>query len=102
MRFYRELPALASTPSAVIFNRALPTQWQSVTAPDTLTPELQHVVESWSAETLRQRDVREEFSARYGARVATIPWSSTPPPRRDGLAELIESGTDIPWPQILS
>lgn len=102
VRFYRELPALASTPSAVIFNRALPTHWLSVTAPDTLAPELQHVVESWSAETLRQRDVREEFSARYGARVATIPWSSAPPTRRDGLAELIESGTDIPWPQILS
>lgn len=97
VRFYRELPKLASTPAAVIFNRALPKSWLNVDAPEELGPELQHIVEIWSAETLRQRDVREEFSARYGARVATIPWSSTPPTKRDGLARLAESGERIPW-----
>lgn len=101
VRFYRELPGLASTPSAVIFNRALPDEWVSYDGHDTLTPQIQHIVEAWSAETLRQRDVREEFSSRYGARVATIPWSSKPPTRLEGLASLIEAGEGIPWEEIL-
>lgn len=101
VRFYRELPGLASTPTAVIFNRALPEEWMSAKAAGSLSPELQHVVESWSAEALRQRDAREEFSARYGARVATVPWSSVPPTRLDGLAGLIESGGGIPWQEIV-
>lgn len=97
VRFYRELPKLASTPAAVIFNRALPNSWLTVDLPEELGPELQHIVEIWSAETLRQRDVREEFSSRYGAQIATIPWSSKPPTKRDGLARLAESGEGIPW-----
>lgn len=101
VRFYRELPNLASTPAAVVFNRALPDEWATARPTDSLSPELQHVVEIWAAETLRQRDVREEFSARYGARVATIPWSSKPPTRRDGLAALLDDATGIPWAQIL-
>lgn len=100
VRFYRELPRLASTPAAVIFNRALPASWLGAEAPESLSQEMQHLVESWSAETLRQRDVREEFSARYGARVATIPWSARPPTERDGLASLVGRGEGIPWSQI--
>ncbi len=101
VKFYRELPRLASTPSAVIFNRALPEQWLGAAKPDSLSPEVQHVVESWSAETLRQKDVREEFSSRYGAHVATVPWSPKPPTKLDGLAHLIESGSEIPWSELL-
>lgn len=101
VRFYRELPGLAATPAAVIFNRALPERWLAVDDPDSLSSELQHMVESWSAETLRQRDVREEFSARYGARVATVPWSAQPPTNLDGLAGLVEAGAGIPWPAIV-
>lgn len=100
VRFYRELPKLASTPAAVIFNRALPDTWATARAPQSLSPELQHVVEIWSAETVRQRDVREEFSSRYGAKVATIPWSTRPPTKRDGLADLIESGEGLPWAEL--
>lgn len=100
VRFYRELPKLASTPAAVIFNRALPESWLDARVPKNLSPALQHIVEIWSAETLRQRDVREEFSSRYGAQVATIPWSSKPPTKRDGLAALVEAGAGIPWSQL--
>lgn len=102
VRFYRELPGLASTPAAVVFNRALPDAWLAVADQGALSPEVQHVVESWSAEALRQKDVREEFSARYGARVATIPWSSQPPTRLDGLAALIQDGERAPWSEILA
>ena len=101
VRFYRDLPGLASTPAAVIFNRSLPESWMSADAPTSLSPDAQHIVEAWSAEALRQRDAREEFSARYGAPVATIPWSPKPPADLDGLSSLARSGAGIPWEVIL-
>lgn len=97
VRFYRELPKLASTPEAVIFNRALPQHWVQPGPTDDLSAEMRHIAELWSAETLRQKDTREGFSARYGATVATIPWSMTPPTDLAGLAALLDDATDIPW-----
>jgi anion-transporting ArsA/GET3 family ATPase len=95
IRFYRELPRVATTPAAVIFNRTLPDGW--IDSPSRgLDAGVRQVVGMWSAETLRQRDFRDEFSARYGARVATIPWSSRPPTQLDGLADLIHSSRGIP------
>ena len=98
MRFYRELPILASTPRAVIFNRSLPDAW--VDPPTDLPAGIREIVDLWSAETIRQRDFREEFSARYGASVGTIPWSPHPPTDLDGLADLAASGSGIPWERI--
>jgi len=99
IRFYRELPRLASTPEAVIFNRSLPDRWVQAGEPE-LDPVVKPVVEMWAAETLRQRDFRDEFSARYGARVATIPWSSDPPNDLDDLAGLAERAVGIPWERL--
>lgn len=97
VKFYRELPKLAATPEAVIFNRALPDEWASLTAPIDLSPALRQIVELWGAETLRQRDTREGFSARYGATVATVSWSSEPPTNLDRLADLVSGNAGIPW-----
>ncbi|MCI0425704.1 MAG: AAA family ATPase, partial [Actinobacteria bacterium] len=66
IRFYRELPRVAAAPEVVVFNRSLPDQWGSASTRG-LDSEVKHIVELWSAETVRQRDFREEFSARYGA-----------------------------------
>ncbi|MGH8949136.1 MAG: hypothetical protein ACRDXF_09790, partial [Acidimicrobiia bacterium] len=54
----------------------------------------------WSTETVRQRDTREEFSSRYGAHIATIPWSSSPPTDLDGLARLLEESNELPWAEV--
>jgi anion-transporting ArsA/GET3 family ATPase len=97
VKFYRDLPSLASTPKAVIFNRALPEEWAAFLAPSNASSEMGHIVEMWAAETLRQRDTRHGFSARYGATVATIPWSSEPPTDLDRLASLVAKATGIPW-----
>jgi anion-transporting ArsA/GET3 family ATPase len=99
--FYRQLPDLASTPAAVVFNRALPPEWAGVTPDPGLPVELGRIAEQWSAETLRQADAREEFSARYGARVATVPWRPTPPTDLSGLAALMEDSDGIPWSDLL-
>lgn len=101
VRFYRQLPALASTPVAVVFNRALPTEWAGVELNHGLSAEIVRVAEQWKAETLRQADVREEFSARYGARVATIPWRSHPPTDLTGLAEILDHADGIPWDDLI-
>jgi anion-transporting ArsA/GET3 family ATPase len=101
VRFYRQLPDLASTPAAVVFNRALPAEWAAV-RPDPDTPaEVARIAQQWSAETVRQADARDEFSARYGARVATVPWRPQPPTSLDGLADLMEHTIGLPWDDLL-
>ncbi len=100
VRFFRELPRLAATPAAVVFNRSLPDEWVEAEIPGGTSPELVANAERWKAETLRQSDTRLEFSARYGARVATIPWSPTPPTDIDGLARLMALASGLPWKQL--
>lgn len=97
VRFYRELPALANTPRAVIFNRALPDSWIEPQLDDDLSTELRDLAGMWSLETLRQHDTREEFAARHGAVVATVPLTSSPPNDFDGLFDLLARAADIPW-----
>jgi anion-transporting ArsA/GET3 family ATPase len=100
IRFYRELPDIASTPKAVVFNRILPPDWADARAPKGTATHLAHNLERWSAETVRQRDTRQEFSTRYGAHIATIPWSAVAPTDVDSLVELVEVSTDMPWDEI--
>ncbi len=97
VRFYRELPTLASRPAVVVFNRSLPSTWISPEVPDGLSPELIATAELWAAETQRQLDARAEFSARFGATVGTIPWLETPPTEIEALARLATSAGNIPW-----
>jgi len=97
IRFYRQLPELASVPAAIVFNRTLPPEWAGVVPDPDLPAELSRLAEQWSAETIRQADARGEFSARYGARVATLPWRAVPPTDLDGLAALVGDGDGLPW-----
>lgn len=100
VRFYRELPQIASTPAAVLFNRALPESWMVVKPPKGTSTEMKQIAAMWSTETQRQHDAREEFAARHGAHIATVPWSALPPTDLTGLAVLIEAATDMPWVQL--
>ena len=100
VRFYRELPNIASTPEAVIFNRVLPDSWIDVEAPPNTSTEMKQLAELWSTETQRQHDTRAEFSSRHGAHVATVPWSPTSPSDFAGLAALMESAEGVPWAQL--
>ncbi|MGH8915543.1 MAG: ArsA family ATPase [Acidimicrobiia bacterium] len=97
IRFYRELPGIASSPAAVVFNRILPDAWAGAAAPPGTSAVLEQNLARWSAEAVIQRDTREEFSSRYGAHVATIPWSSKPPTDLSGLAGLVDAAEGLPW-----
>lgn len=101
VRFYRQLPDVASVPAAVVFNRALPEEWADIGPVSNLSAPVARVVEQWSAETIRQADARDEFSARYGAAVATVPWRSNPPTDLAGLAALLDDSEGIPWDRVL-
>ena len=100
VRFYRELPQIASTPAAVIFNRALPESWMGAKPRKDTSIELKQIAGMWSTETQRQHDTREEFAARHGAHIATVPWSALPPNDLTGLGDLIESAANMPWDQL--
>lgn len=101
IRFYRQLPDVATVPEAVVFNRSLPPSWSAVTADPGLPATVSRVVEQWSAETVRQADARGEFSTRYGARVATVPWQPDTPTDLDGLGALLELSEGIPWSELI-
>lgn len=101
VRFFRQLPDLASTPAAVVFNRALPKEWAEVEPDPGLSTEFGKIVQQWSAETIRQADARDEFSARYGAQVATVPWRPNPPHDLAGLAGILDGSEGLPWSDLL-
>lgn len=101
IRFYRQLPDLASTPVAVVFNRALPPDWAGAVPSPDLPGELGRLVEQWASETIRQADARGEFSTRYDATVATVPWRAEPPTDLGRLADLMTSSTGMPWDRLL-
>jgi anion-transporting ArsA/GET3 family ATPase len=97
-RFFRELPAVAPTPSVVLFNRMLPLHW---TAPAHLAAAegmsnadaaaLERNLERWAADALRQAEVRSAFAERFAAPIATVGWQHTAPADFDALAGLIET-----------
>jgi anion-transporting ArsA/GET3 family ATPase len=101
VRFYRQLPDIASVPAAVVFNRSLPPAWSSTVPDPDLPAAASHLVAQWSAETLRQADARGEFSTRYGARVATVPWQPDAPTDLAGLETLLREAEGIPWTELL-
>lgn len=90
VRFYRQLPDVASAPAAVVFNRSLPEEWAGYDPPSDLPAPVALLVDQWSAETVRQADARAEFSARHGATVASVPLRSTPPTTLEDLSTLID------------
>lgn len=101
VRFYRQLPDLASVPAAVVFNRALPAEWARFEVRPGLSVQAGRIVAQWAAETLRQADARSEFSTRYDATVATVPWRADPPTDLSGLASLLDDSEGLPWDQLL-
>lgn len=92
VKLIRQLPELAGSSSGVVFNRCLPEKW--ITAkPGRVRTELAQNLAGWSAESLRQRDLRSEFASRYRTEITTISWQSEPPTTLDSLHRLItESG----------
>lgn len=90
VRFYRELPAVASRPAAVVFNRTLPEDWIDA-HPGRVAAEYAQNLRRWGAEAQRQRDIRVEFAGRYRTELTTIPWRPRAPTDLDSLADLISS-----------
>ncbi len=102
-RFFEELPETSVSPSAVIFNRELPEEWQD---PEVAMPrpkgvdaatwtELRDNALRWCSEARRSADARSMFARRYGAELALVPWRSEPPTDLDSLAALVGDATNL-------
>jgi len=89
VRFFDELPAWASPPGVVVFNRSLPTEWmRAVGEPrDALDANLAR----WGLEAERQADVRMELATRHGVDPVVVPWLAEMPNDPGALADLAEA-----------
>ncbi len=88
IRFFRELPEVASRPAGVVFNRTLPEGWIDA-RPGRVRMELAENLQRWGSESRRQRDLRLEFASRYRTDLTTIPWKTTPPTDLDSLEAMV-------------
>ncbi len=85
------LPGVATGPSEVVFNRAVPPEWEHAEVPgdDHAAIVAFHL---WAAEARRQRHLRDELAATLGVGVTTVPWKAVAPVTIDGLADLLPTG----------
>jgi len=109
-RFFSDLPKTAPSPSVVVFNRTLPTDWgqagplSAANASGSTgglnggeTRTLENNLERWAADAAHQAEVRDSFSQSHRVPVALIGWQATSPTDLNSLAALIESaeGEDL-------
>lgn len=92
-RFFQALPDVARPPTAVVFNRVLPTEWEAAEIPEDTPRPLAKNLTLWAREAHRQELVRDEFAARYRTPVAEISWQATAPTDVAALAHLV---ADVP------
>lgn len=100
VRFFRELPEVASRPVGVIFNRTLPEDWIGAKA-GRVRVDLAENLYRWGAESQRQHDLRAEFASRYRTELTTIPWQATPPTDLDALEGLVTNTGGYKLDQLL-
>ncbi len=94
-RFFDELATVNIEPTAIIFNRMLPSTWLGpVDVPEGTNPLLVTNLASWAAESRRQRDAARELETRHGVPVHRIEWAVPPPTGLDQLAALVD-GRDL-------
>ncbi|MEX0699337.1 MAG: ArsA-related P-loop ATPase [Acidimicrobiia bacterium] len=99
IRFFRELPSIASPPGLVVFNRSLPLRWATATPAPRTNLALAENLSRWGAEAQRQADAQAEFASHYQTPLATMPWVPQAPTDVDALANLIdlaENWIDLP------
>lgn len=99
IRFFRELPSIASPPGLVVFNRSLPLRWATAKPAPRTNLALAENLARWGAEAQRQADAQSEFASHYQTPLATIPWVPQAPTDVDALANLIdlaENWIDLP------
>jgi len=96
VRFFRELPEVAASPVAVVFNRSLPDRWITTPPPPNTNLSLAENLTRWASESQRQHDARVEFAARYRAPLVIVPWMPEAPNDLDSLSQLIMAAEGLP------
>ena len=105
-QFYRELPAVASTPATVVFNRTLPQAWTDPPADPPTDPKLPAALtanlQRWAAEAHHQMETRREFADRYDAAISSIPWQPTAPTDPASLLAMLNAAEGLDLDDLLS
>ncbi|MFP3913339.1 MAG: ArsA family ATPase [Actinomycetota bacterium] len=96
VRFFRDLPAVAAPPDAVIFNRSLPEEWIDAEVPEGVEVSLADNLHRWGAEAKQQRTVRRELGERHDIPIATVPWQRRPPTDLESLQRLVDQARALP------
>ncbi len=91
LNFANLLPGLTSPPDSILFNRAVPPQWEHETIPPGDSPEVVNF-RLWATEAARQRWLRQDLRDRLRTPVHTVAWASPGPAGTDDLARLIPNG----------
>lgn len=102
-RFFEELPEGSVRPSAVVFNRELPHDWEHIASVPPDNSDLDRATATalrdnllrWAAEAHRTAEVRIEFAARYNVDLASIPWLTDPPTDLEALASLMHESEGL-------
>jgi anion-transporting ArsA/GET3 family ATPase len=102
-RFFEELPDGSVVPTAVVFNRELPHEWELLSSVPANGSDLDQRswtalrdnVLRWATEARRNADARADFAARYGATLASTPWKPQPPTDLDALADLVATSNGL-------
>jgi anion-transporting ArsA/GET3 family ATPase len=100
VKFFRELPEVASRPAAVVFNRTLPEEWIDARA-GRVDSVLADNLRRWGDESRRQLDLRHEFATRYATEMTQIPWQHRAPTDLDLLDDLLDQASGNVLDQIL-
>ena len=90
-RFFRSLPGIDVSPTALVFNRALPDSWIRARGPQgssAVDVAIRDNMTRWSTEARRNRDAREAMAARFEVPLVTVPWMRDAPRDLDSLQEL--------------
>lgn len=94
-QFYRRLPAVATKPATVIFNRTLPQAWVDPPLDPAMSPALRHNLLRWSTEARHQIEAQREFAERYNAPTSSVPWQPVAPTDPDALLAMLKSAQGL-------
>ncbi len=100
-RFFEELDSATGRPTTVVFNKQLPATWtesKNLRGPE-IPPDVRlrarENLTRWASEVHLQRDVKQEFAARYGLHLLEIGWADTSPTTVDALADLLAHSEEL-------
>lgn len=91
LHFVDLLPGVTTAPEAILFNRAVPPEWEQAPIAEGDAPAVENL-RRWAAEASRQQRLRNELASGLGIPIHTVAWAPASPTTMDALARLLPAG----------